>query len=500
MLAALFLTAIAVSGAAPGEGMQAPPGSWARDALTRALAASEDIADPFHHAQTLAEIAEAEAIAGDPDGARTLLARAVDVAQKVDEDALASWALHDIALAYIKANELNAAESTAEKIHDLRLHDVVLAAVVDARRGARDLPGAQTTARHIRDTARQGQSLRAIAILQATEGHFSDALVTARSIQHSQVNALAIGDVAAALARDRGFEEARSLVLGIRETQYRARGLVEVATGQASTGDVTGALTVVNLIEDKLARAEALARIAALHASTIPDASRDLFTQALASLANARGTAVRRCDTLIEIARAQVIAGDIAASTVTLKRVFAELSKVKNESERLNLLSRIAPVQARAGDFEGALSTAMRAEDGSLRPLLVRDIAASQAEKGDVAGAVAAARSLDDRPAAAAALFGILRVQSQAHDSAGMQETMRATLQAVRFIGNAELRAGALGSLAATHVLEGDVTTGQALFTEAMNTAATLDGGQQRAAVYARIADSLADRHRVLSD
>ena len=142
----------------------------------------------------------------------------------------------------------------------------------------------------------------------------------------------------------------------------------------------------------------------------------------------------------------------------------------------------------------------MRAEDGSLRPLLVRDIAASQAEKGDVAGAVAAARALDDRPAAAAALFGILRVQSQTHDDAGMHETLSVTLQAVRVIGNSELRAGALGSLAAAHVQEGNLPAAQALFTEAMNTAAAIDGGQQRAAVYARIADSLADRHRALSD
>jgi hypothetical protein len=164
------------------------------------------------------------------------------------------------------------------------------------------------------------------------------------------------------------------------------------------------------------------------------------------------------------------------------------------------LLARIAPLQARAGDYAGAFSTAMRAEDSSLRPLLVRDIAVSQAEKGDVAGAVAVARSLDDRPAAAAALFGILRVQSRTHDASGLRETIGVTLQAVRVIGSPELRAGALGSLAAAHAQEGNVEAAQAVFTEAMNTAAALDGGQQRAAVYARIADSLADRHRSFAE
>lgn len=500
MLAALLLTLIAATGAAPGEGGQASTALWAQDALTRALAASEDIADPFHGAQTLAEIAEAQTAAGEVEAARAVLRRAVTVADGVDEEALRSWARHDIGLAYVKADDLAAAEATAESIRDQRLHDIVLATVVDARRGANDVPGAQSTARRIRDLAQQGQSLRAIAILQASEGKFSDALVTARSIQHSQVNALALGDVAAAMARDTNFDEARMLVVRIRDGQSRARGFTEVAAAQASVGDFNGALSTADQIEDKLAHAEALARIAALRVTTRPESSRELFTQSLALMGSARGTPNRKCGTLVEIARAQLIAGDVSGSEATLRRVFAEFRKVKGESERLTLLSRIAPLQARAGDFAGAFSTAMRAEDGSLRPLLVRDIAASQAEKGDVAGAVAAARALDDRPAAAAALFGILRVQSQAHDDVGMQATLGVTLQAVRFIGNAELRAGALGSLAATHAQEGNLPTAQALFAEAMNTAAALDGGQQRAVVYARIADSLADRHRALSD
>jgi len=130
----------------------------------------------------------------------------------------------------------------------------------------------------------------------------------------------------------------------------------------------------------------------------------------------------------------------------------------------------------------------------------VTNIAVSQAEKGDVAGAVAIARSLDDRAAAAAALFGVLRVQSERHDISGLRETIGVTLQAVRVIGSTELRAGALGSLAAAHIREGDVEGAQAVFAEAMNTAAAADRGRQRAAVYARIADSLADRHRPFND
>ena len=500
MFAALILILLVLPGAAAAQGAGAPTAVWAHDALARALSACDDITDSFRRAQVLAEIAEAQVAAGEVDAARGNLERALAVARRIDEEPLRNWATQDIGLAYVKADDLAAAEAAAQTIGDLRLHDAVLAAVVDARRGARDLQGAQATARRMKDVARQGFSLRTIAIQQASDADFAGAIATARSIQHARANALALGDVAAAIARDGAFDEARSLVARIRDGASRSRGFVEVAVAQAGAGDIKGALTTLAQVDDKLDHAEGTARIAAARASSAPAAARDMFAQALAAADKTRAGANRRADAFVEIARAQLAAGEVSAAVATLKRACGEIPQVKGEFERLSLLTRIAPLQARAGDYPGAFSTAMQADDASLRPLLVRDIAVSQAEKGDVSGAVAIARSLDDRPAAAAALFGILRVQSQAHDPSGLRETIDITLQAVRVIGSAELRAGALGSLAAAHARQGDVEGAQAVFAEAMNTAAALDGGQQRAAVYARIADSLADRHRPLND
>ncbi len=499
MLAALVLTLIGIQGATSAHGGGVPTARWAQDAIARALAASEDIADPFRRAQLLAEISEAQSAGGDDAGARASLERALAIAQGIEEEPLRSWALHDIGRADVKADALDSAESVAEAIHDPKLHDAVLAAVVDARRSARDVAGAREAARRMKDVARQGQSLRSIVITQATESDFSGALLTARSIQHSGANALALGDIAAALARNGNFVEARSLVARIRSAQSRSRALIDVAVGQAVAGDINGALATAAQVEDKLERAQALARIASMRMSGTPAAASEMFAQALALVAGARAGAGRKSDALIEIARAQIAAGEITAST-TLEHAFAELPKDKAAAERLQLLSRIAPLQARIGDFAGAFATAMRAEDASLRPLLARDIAASQAEKGDAAGAVAVARGLDDRMSAVAALFGVMRVQWQAHDFAGLEQTIGVALQAIRIIGNAELRAGALGSLAAARAQEGDLEAAEAVFTEAMNTAAVADRGQQRAAVYARIADALADRHRALAD
>jgi tetratricopeptide (TPR) repeat protein len=500
VLAALFLILLVIPDAAIAQSEGAPTAVWAHDALSRALSACDDITDSFHRAQVLAEISEAQVAAGEIDAARGNLARALSAARAIAEEPLRYWAMHDIGLAYVKANDLAAAEAAAENIRDVRLHDAVLAAVVDARRRAHDVQGALATVRRMKDIARQGFSLRTIAIHQAAENDFAAAVATARSIQYGRANALALGDVAAAIARDGAFDEARSLAARIKDGASRSRAFVEVAVAQAGIGDMGGALTTLAQVNDKLDRAEATARVAGMRASTAPTAAHEMFAEALAAAGKARASAARKADTFVEIARAQLNAGEITGAKATLKRAFGEVQDVKGDAERLNLLSRIAPLQARAGDYTGALATAMRADDASLRPLLVRDIAAAQAETGDVAGAIANARALDDRASAVAALFGILRVQSQARDVSGLRETVGVTLQAIRVIGSAELRAGALGSLAAAHAREGDVEGAQAVFAEAMNTAASTDRGPQRAAVYARIADSLADRHRPLND
>jgi hypothetical protein len=81
-----------------------------------------------------------------------------------------------------------------------------------------------------------------------------------------------------------------------------------------------------------------------------------------------------------------------------------------------------------------------------------------------------------------------------------MRTTLVEALRSVRVIGNPELRAGALGSLAAAQILEGNLDAARAAFTEAMTTAAGADPGQQQAAVYVRIADALANRRGTIAE
>jgi tetratricopeptide (TPR) repeat protein len=482
----------AAAQAADGEGAR-----WAQAAVAEAVAASVSIQDPFHAAQSFAQIAEAQVGLGDEAATLALLQTASDAAGNIDKGALASWAWHDIALAYVKAGELSRAEVAAGSIKDARLRDAVFASVVDARRANHEYAAALAAARRIQDGARQGQALRSIVIAQASAGDVESALATARSIVHAGFSAVALGDVAGAFAKEGEFAEARTLVSRIRDDKARSDALAEIAAAQADARDLDGALVTANGIEDKLARAQAFARVAAARArSGRGPSAHELFAQALALAKGARGSADRKGFAFMEIARAQISAQENAGARESIRLALASLKDVKRHSERLTLIVQIAPIQARLGDHAGAMATASRADDSSLRPLLVRDVASSQAEAGDVAGAVRAASSLDDWEAGAAAYFGILRVQSQARDSAGMRATIETALQTVRVIHSDELRAGALGSLAAARLMLGDREAASTLFDEAMAIAARVKGAPARAAAYTRIADALAERGR----
>jgi tetratricopeptide (TPR) repeat protein len=478
--------------AAEGDGAQ-----WARSALAQAVVASSDIQDAFHHAQSLAEIAETHAALGNNAAALPLLQLAVDSAGKIESEALASWARHDIALAYLKAGEVTRAEEVAEDVADLRLRDSVFVAVVDARRADRDLAGALSAAHRIQDAARQGHAVRSIVITHANEGDTDAALATARSIVHPTFSAMALGDVTATFAKQGSFKEARMYAVRIRDARIRSAALAEIAATQADAGDLEGALAAAKQVEDKFSRAVALSRVAAARVRFHGSASgRELFTQAVTLASKARGATERRCYTLIEIARAQISVGETSAARDTLQRASAALTGVRRNSDLLAMVQQIAPLQARIGDHGAAMATAWRAEDSSIRPLLFRDVAASQAEAGDVAGAIQAALALEDRPAGAAAFFGILRAQSQARDAPGMQTTIEAALRTVRVMRGDELKAGALASLAAAQLVVGDADAAQQIFDEAMSVASRSDAGPTRTAAYARIADALGEPRR----
>ncbi len=190
-------------------------------------------------------------------------------------------------------------------------------------------------------------------------------------------------------------------------------------------------------------------------------------------------------------------AQELTAARGTLQLALTALQDVKRRSDRLSLLAQIAPMQARVGDHAGAMATASKAEDASLRPLLVRDVVTSQAEAGDVAGALQAARSLDDRARRgrwrSSESCGCNRRQ---RTLSGMHDTIEAALETVRVIRNDALKAGALSALAAARLAAGERDGAQLLFDEAMQVAAQAPDASTQAAAFVRIADALVERGR----
>lgn len=491
MNAALWLLWVApfalAAQAAEGDGA-----TWARSALERAQSASADIHDPFHRAQSLAEIAETRAALGERMAAMSLLQLAAESADQIDNPALASWARHDIALAYLTAGDAGHAEAVAGTISDPQLRDSVLVAATDVRRTAQDLSGAMFTAWRIRDEVRRGEALRRIVIAQADARQMQDALAIVRSIPNPLLADVALGDVATAYARGGNIGEARKHALRIRDARVRSEVQAEITSLQAEMGDVTDAAAAAKSISDRLSRAQALARVASatIRAGRIADGE-ERFASALALCSGARGTPERKTFTLIEIARAQISAGEAVEARSTLRRASATLASAKSDSSRYGLLQQIASLQARAGDHVSAVETAWLVDDASLRPELMREVAASQAEAGDVTGAVKMAIALEDRPAGAAALLGVLRVQSRLQDAEGLSETMDAALRAARSMRGGEVKAGALASLAAAQMAAGDAGAARRTYEEAIGVASRAEPASARVAAYVRIADAL---------
>ena len=479
----------------------AVPDAWARAALERAHAANAQISDSYHRAQSLAEIAEAETAIGAIAPARESIRQARELSAQIKVEPLASWIVHDVAMAQVKAGELADAEKTASTIKDDRLQDAVFGAIVDSRRsGGGDLDLALATARRMSLPANQGRTLREIAIVQANRGDIDGALATARSIVHNVFNALALGDVAVVAARVGNVAEARQLAARIRDDFYRARALAEIVGVQADAGQLGSAMSIADEIEDKLQRAGALGSIAAARAAGGDSrGAGELFAQALAAIEAGRG-AERKATLFAEVARAQLEAGDRAGARESLNKALEQVRTVRRDDVRLGLLSSIAPLQARAGDFSGAFLTASQTGDPSLRPLLARDIAVAQAESGDPSGALVAARAMSDPQASAAACFGVVRVLAPGRNEAALRDALDAAHAALRDIRSVEVRSGFLGSLAVAHVKAGDDAGGASTFEEAMAVAEEADPGLQKATAYARIADAVADRSLALPE
>ena len=178
----------------------------------------------------------------------------------------------------------------------------------------------------------------------------------------------------------------------IDDATERADALLSIAEAQKTVGDERG-------------RQETLAHARAAHAevevpSTLParpdiPGGDDLFEP---------GTIeddLAKAETIVDIAEAQISAGALQDAARTMRRARAIFDGL-NDTVGLGILSdalqRLAGLQARAGDFGGALVTAELMGDGTSlqRAIALSDIAHAQAAAGDPAGAFVIEQRVED--------------------------------------------------------------------------------------------------------
>ncbi|MBL6935276.1 MAG: hypothetical protein ISR48_07675 [Alphaproteobacteria bacterium] len=123
------------------------------------------------------------------------------------------------------------------------------------------------------------------------------------------------------------------------------------------------------------------------------------------------------------IAAAQLEAGNALAARETLIQAMEASSKMKNEGYKNTLFSGVSSLQVKLGDFVTAKKTAARITDESNRDSAFNTIVVKQAEAGDFAAALESASLIGDEERRGDAQDSIARKQAEAGDFSAAEKT-----------------------------------------------------------------------------
>lgn len=469
------------------------PAEWRSIALTRAQRAAAEVEDPYRQAEVLAAIARAQASVEGPAAAEKIIRQALTVASKIQADEFRGWVLNDVVLAQIAAEDLSGAKQTAESINAARPQGAAYAAIANVHVRLGNLPAAKGLALRMGDPVARGDILRQIVSAHSLNGEIEAAKAMLPSIEDKQYSAMAYGDVAAARVDDDNVPGAYELAARARKAS-RNEIYGRIALAQAETGDFPGALKSLNLINEPIARALVQGRIALQRVENDDAAgARELLASAMAALKQAKGKPQTKLAPAAQLARWQVVAGDVNAARETLRSLRFEAELLPAGQDRDDQLDYIGRSQARAGDTREALGAARYISDRVMRALLVRD-AVSLDPNASPANAAAWAGEFNDPLVDAAAQFGVISMQTFRGPKMPSLETFDAARAAVRKITDRELLPAAYAALAAARARAGDVPGSRDIFQDALASAEALGRGDQVAAACVNIVDALDER------
>lgn len=478
-----------------GEVAEVPdPPAWRHIALDRALSNAASVTDPYRRAEALASIARAQVLVDDTHAVDGTIRAALTAAQQITERAFQDWVLQEIVLAQIATDDMIGARQTADRIETERPQGAALGAIAETQLRGGYLADAQATAFRIRNDGAAGEALRQIVVFQIAMGATTSARETVSRIDDGFFRAVASGDLAVIDVRNGDIDSAYALASRTRRA-HRSQVYGRIALARIDTGDVRGAMVTLAKIDDELYRGLVQGRIAAQRAAAGNDAeAQQLFASALNLMDGVRDRRHRKALSLSQLARIRAVSGDIPGARECLRRAIAASDAMTNGQQRDDALDVIARSQARIGDSEASLSTAMQMKDRVAQALLIRDVVALQTGTGSASTVLRNPAVVHDPLTEAAALFGIIGVQLLKSGPAGAGETIKAARNAVRSIDALPMKPAALAALAAAQVTIGDVVGGWSIFQESLVAADALERQDLRAAAYVRIISALDDR------
>ena len=389
-----------------------------------AITATEGIDDERFRVDHLDDIAVAQANAGDADGAKLTIEKALATAARIEDDGRRDWAFGHIVSAHARMGDFREALAAAARIEDGEYRAEALADIAEARARSGDTEGAAQSIRQalaaaarIKNEDDRAESLAEIAEAQADAGDaegakqtLERALATAARVERRYYRDWAFERIARARARIGEFREALATAAKIEDEDDRAEALADIAEAQAKSGDADGAtrsigqaLEAAARIEDESSRISAFFSIAAAQAETGD------FRGALATAKRIEGGPYPGW-ALASIAEAQAKSGDVEGSKQTFERALAAAARME-EGDRDHVLTWVARSQNRGGDFSAALATARRIESERERAGSLADIAGAQAKAGDSQGALATAQRIADNSSRAQAFTSIALAQ-----------------------------------------------------------------------------------------
>jgi serine protease Do len=214
----------------------------------------------------LKDIAVAMAEAGQFD-------RALQVAQKIENELDRSWALSEIAVAMAEAGQFDRALQVAQKIENASARSWALGGIAEALAQAGQFYRALQIAQKIKGARSLSSALAEIAAAMAKAGQMKEAAQTfqlalqvAQKIEDALDHSWALREIAVAMAKAGQFDRALQVAQKLEDALIlnRSWALMNIAEAMAEAGQFDRAVDVAEMIDDLIKRLQALAAIIAV--------------------------------------------------------------------------------------------------------------------------------------------------------------------------------------------------------------------------------------------